>query len=354
MFSRAHLLIEREINEIESEKGLTIIRLDDNNIFELIALIEGIPKTVWERGIFQIYLKFSENYNFVPPKVFFQTVPYHPNIDITTGKPSLDFLDDISKWRQDYSIKHILRSLQHLLAYPLLDRSVNMDAVFMLKGNPKQYAEMARKSVLSTQKIRQMLKEMDSLRNEGLESESFSSLAKNFQLFRLEKNPTEIIRNEMVVSTEEKIKKQFPISFDEYSILWRGIATTKSKKQDENEYLKNDLSQKPNLMSQHMSLSTRELEHQINKQLNEHRNLMYGKIEFGKQSASIYSKDSHSKSETKARKPKIVNYNELNKESRLSEPKSEQNVNTKLVIGRNDQEFEEEVDQLINWTKNIE
>lgn len=357
MFSRAHLLIEREIDEIEKEKGLTVIRLDENNIFELIALIEGLPKTVWEKGIFQIYLKFSEDYNFLPPKVYFQTVPYHPNIDITTGKPSIDFLDDISKWRQDYSLKFILKSLQHLLAYPLLDRSVNMDAVFLLKGNPKQYNEMARKSVNSTQKIRLMLKEMDNLRSEGFESESFSSLVKNFQLFRLEPKSTEIIRNEMVTSKEEKKKKQFPVSFDEYSILWRGIATTKSKKQDDNEYLTNDLSQKPNLMSQHMSLSINELEHQINKQLNEHRNLMYGKFEFGRKSESLFSLDSQVKSEIKARKPKIANYNELNKTSKLSEPKSEDNVNTKLIIGHNnnnDEEFENEVEQLINWTKNIE
>lgn len=354
MFSRAHLLIENEINEIENEKDITIIRLDDNNIFELIALIEGTPKTIWEKGIFQIYMKFSENYNFVPPKVYFQTVPYHPNIDMTTGKPSLDFLDDISKWRQDYTIKYILKSLQHLLAYPLLDRSVNMDAVFMLKGNPKQYAEMARKSVLSTQKIRQMLKEMDNLRSEGFDSESFSSLAKNFQLFRLESKPTEIIRTEMVVSKEEKKKTKFPISFDDYSVLWRGIATTKSNKKDENEYLKNDLSQKPNLMSQHMSLSVRELEHQINKQLNEHRNLMYGKFEFGRKSAGNHSTETQSNTENKVRKPKIVNYNELNKSSRLSEPKSETNVKTELIVDNNDEEFEQEVDQLINWTKNIE
>lgn len=358
MYSRTHLLIQKEINDINNEQGLSIIKLDDKNIFELVALIEGLPKTIWENGIFQIYMKFSENYNFLPPKVYFQTVPYHPNIDITTGKPSVDFLDDITKWKPDYTIKHILKSLQQLLANPLLDRSVNMDAVFMLKGNPKQYAALARQSVLSTQKIRQMLKEIDNLRTDSLDSDSFSSLVKNFQLFKLEKEPTEIIRTEMVVSKNESIKtnKQFPISFDEYSKLWKGIATTKSNKNEENIYLKNDLYQKPNLMSQHISISISELEHQINKQLNEHKNIMYGRFNF--ESKPNKTKDKViSKKEEIYNKSKIVNYNELSKNVPNNETvkiKIDSPIQTKLVIDQDEEVFEQEVDELINWSKNIE
>jgi len=51
-----------------------------------------------------------------------------------SGKPSIDFLDNKSKWKPDYTIHDILKYLQQLLAYPLLDLAVNMEAVFMLKG----------------------------------------------------------------------------------------------------------------------------------------------------------------------------------------------------------------------------
>jgi ubiquitin-protein ligase len=95
MFSRAHILIQKEINEIEqSHENITISRIRDDNIFELIALIEGLPNTSWQNGIFQIYMKFNEEYNFEPPSVFFQTIPYHPNIEMSTGRPSVDFLDN--------------------------------------------------------------------------------------------------------------------------------------------------------------------------------------------------------------------------------------------------------------------
>ena len=134
MYSRAHLLIQEQINSLESDPKILVNRLHSDNIFELIALIEGQKHSMWENGVFQVYLKFSENYNTEPPLVFFQTIPYHPNIDMISGKPSVDFLDNKTKWRSDYTIHDILKYLQQLLAYPLLDLAVNMEAVFMLKG----------------------------------------------------------------------------------------------------------------------------------------------------------------------------------------------------------------------------
>ncbi|CAF0725282.1 unnamed protein product [Brachionus calyciflorus] len=354
MFSRAHLIIQNEINEVDREKDISVIKLDENNIFELIALIEGLPNTIWENGIFQIYMKFSENYNFIPPKVYFQTVPYHPNIDITTGKPSLDFLDDISKWNPNFTIKHILKSLQQLLAYPLLDRSVNMDAVFMLKGNPKQYATLAKQSVLSTQKIRNMLKDIDFLRTNELDNESLNSVINNFQLFKLEKETTEISRGESSNKNDaSKKNKQFSISFEEYSSLWKGIATTKSNKNDENIYLKDDLYKKPDLISQHFSISIHELEHQINKQLSEHKNLMYGRFNFEKKA---FANSNHQSATNKQQQQtKIPNYNQLNKNNiQELKPITESYVSTQLVIDRDDDLFEQEVDELIEWTNKID
>lgn len=134
MFSRAHILIQQEIADAEQNEKTTITKVNEDNVFELTVLIEGLANTSWENGLFQVYMKFNENYNFEPPSVYFQTIPYHPNIDMVTGRPSIDFLYDKYKWRQDFSIRHIVQTIQNLLAYPMLDRAVNMDAVFLLKG----------------------------------------------------------------------------------------------------------------------------------------------------------------------------------------------------------------------------
>ena len=107
MFSRSHILIQNEIIEAELNNKVTITKVNDDNIFELVASIEGLPQTHWQNGIFQIFLKFTENYNFEAPSVFFQTIPYHPNIEMTTGRPSIDFLDNKHKWKSEYNIKYI-------------------------------------------------------------------------------------------------------------------------------------------------------------------------------------------------------------------------------------------------------
>lgn len=387
MYSRAHLLIQKEINELKNEKGLSIGKLDDNNVFELIASIEGLPHTSWENGVFQIYLKFSENYNFTPPKVYFQTVPYHPNVDISNGRPSLDFLDEISKWKPEYTIKHILKSLQQLLANPLLDRSVNMDAVFMLKGNPDQYDSIIKQSVIATKEIQQLLKQKisESSSSEFETAENISvDFSARYPLFKLNKEPTTLLKNEnefkkMQIINEKSLKN---ISFDDYCKLWKGIATTKSSNDEENAYLKTDLFQNPHLMPQHISISLIELEEQINKQLNEHKNIMYGKFNFENKFLGELKERTLPPTNTTAVsksniQPKVVNYNDLNnnkiekssyltnkanssfskQNSSLNFSKSAHTNSTKTsekLFERNDELFEQEVDELINWTKNIE
>ena len=92
----------------------------------------------------------------MPPRVQFTTIPFHPNIDAESGVPSLDCLTDAAKWRDHrhrHTLKSVLRALQHLLANPLLDRAVNMDAVFMFKDQPKQYDFVVRQCVLASQQI---------------------------------------------------------------------------------------------------------------------------------------------------------------------------------------------------------
>ena len=384
MLSRAHILIEKEINEANSNEGFTVTKLNENNIFELIASVEGLSKTSWQNGVFQVYLKFTENYNLEPPCVFFQTIPYHPNIDMTTGRPSLDFLDDINKWKPEYTITHVLKSLQLLLANPLLDRAVNMDAVFMLKGNPVQYESIVKQSVLATQQIKKVLRQALSAANS--ERESFSkkteSLEENlskakYPLFKITNDSTNLlINNETDYKKLQQTRKPFRnISYDDYCTLWKNIATTKSGKHDENVYVKNELYENPNLIAQHISISIKDLEEQIIKQLNEHKNIMYGKFDFANRRndiaqtimenrKSLFAKAKASNNDNPIPNP-ISNANTEKRSSASyystgNEIKDKiikvhtSNLNNKPPIhDSNDDLFEKEVDDLINWTKNI-
>jgi len=63
-------------------------------------------------GVFRVYLKFDEYYNNRPPRVCFHTIPYHPNIDMITGKPCIDYLDDYSLWEPNIKMSTVLLQIQ--------------------------------------------------------------------------------------------------------------------------------------------------------------------------------------------------------------------------------------------------
>lgn len=367
MYSRAHLLIQKEISEIVNTSEFTINKLNENSLFELIAQIDGLPNTIWKNGAFQIYLKFNENYNLEPPAVFFQTIPYHPNIDIVTGRPSLDFLDDLSKWKTDYTIKYILKSLQQLLAFPLLDRAVNMNAVFMLKGNPTQYENIVKQSVVASQRIKKVLRENFSENNSAKDFEEMASQRSEqnfanakFPLFRFKKEASSNLgRNGENSHPDKKPSKN--VSFEEYCVLWKGIATSKINTKEEPYYLKNNLHENQNLLPQHVSISMKDLEEQVLKQLTEHKNIMYGKFDFGKRHNDDLKDllmEGKNQAKTNLIYPNAIdsrnsqeNNNNIPSREKMTNDQNPSRIN--LPVRENEDMFEKEVDDLINWTKNI-
>ena len=54
MYSRAHLLIENDLDELVKNpvNGIVVLKLFENNFFDIVAKIEGLPNTIWESGVF--------------------------------------------------------------------------------------------------------------------------------------------------------------------------------------------------------------------------------------------------------------------------------------------------------------
>ena len=379
MFSRSHILIQNQLTELENESRITVLKVKENNIFELIAFIQGLPNTIWQDGVFQVYLKFNENYNNQPPSVNFQTIPYHPNIDKITGRPSLDYLDDIEKWRPHYTIKHILKSLQNLLAFPLLDRSVNMDAVFMLKGNPEQYENIVKQTVIATQKIQKAL----NLSNDNDTTKTFEDKINDINIVGSNQNLKQNLKNQakyplFTLDKESRMEneKTFKIwdgsnlqkstanvSFNNYADLWRSIATSKpsDKNSEKNVYSKPDDSE---VAVQHLNLSLKDLEDQVIVQLSEHKDLMYGKFEFVTKKYKSALEPANTKSLTEVNKKSLLsNYSvdNLLKETNyfILDSKKEKSFSPQSIMkppsteAINDELFEQEVDELLDWTNNI-
>jgi len=87
----------------------------DNNINEWCATIFGPSDTPYTGGIFNVLIKFSNEYPFKPPTVIFTTPIFHCNIN-NRGEICLDILS--KKWSPVLTIGKLLLSICSLLAQP--------------------------------------------------------------------------------------------------------------------------------------------------------------------------------------------------------------------------------------------
>ncbi|THG03890.1 hypothetical protein TEA_029487 [Camellia sinensis var. sinensis] len=85
---------------------------EEDNIFCWKGTITGSKDTVFEGKEYRLSLSFPNDYPFKPPKVKFETVCFHPNLDLY-GNICLDILQD--KWSSAYDVRTILLSIQSLL-----------------------------------------------------------------------------------------------------------------------------------------------------------------------------------------------------------------------------------------------
>jgi ubiquitin-conjugating enzyme E2 U len=109
MSSRPALILQKEKAKIQNLFGIEFI--ESSNILEWNLYISGPVDTPWEKARFKIILYFTETFPETPPYIFFQTVPFHPNIDIDTGRPCVAFLDQ-RYWRHDIELAQVLIHLQ--------------------------------------------------------------------------------------------------------------------------------------------------------------------------------------------------------------------------------------------------
>merc|ERR1719265_1072093 len=116
--------------------------LDPEALLVWYAKLQGPVGTPYSRGIFELRLRYPENYPFKPPVVEFITPCYHPNITLDSGKICISIL--AADWSPLLNTKAILLSLSSLLSEPNMDDPVNMDALDAFEKSPKLFEEKAR------------------------------------------------------------------------------------------------------------------------------------------------------------------------------------------------------------------
>ncbi|KAG5178298.1 ubiquitin-conjugating enzyme E2S [Tribonema minus] len=138
--------LHREVGELAraSPEGCTFVPSETDNIAEIMCDIEGPVGTPYEGGSFRVKLVLSSDYPSSPPRGFFLTRIYHPNVG-PTGDICVNTLK--KDWTQAVTMAHIFQVIRCLLIVPFPESSLNDEAgkLFM-----ESYEEFSRRARLMT------------------------------------------------------------------------------------------------------------------------------------------------------------------------------------------------------------
>lgn len=111
------------------------------DMMEWVATIIGPTDSPYEGGVFQLRIRFDENYPFAAPRVKFTTPIYHPNIS-RSGSICLDTLKNA--WTPAVTIRTLLLSICALLTDPNPDDPLVPDIATQYVNDRSEYDALAR------------------------------------------------------------------------------------------------------------------------------------------------------------------------------------------------------------------
>ncbi|XP_014770638.1 ubiquitin-conjugating enzyme E2 U isoform X1 [Octopus bimaculoides] len=198
-------LLEKEFSAIQkfSTWGIEVSLISPDNIFDWVAKIKGLRSSLWNGGVFTLFLQFSPNKAIREPEISFCTIPFHPNVDPANGKVQLDF-GLIEK--KGLYVLNILLYVQNLLSNPVLENAVNSSAKQMLLYLPHAYKQIATDCVMNSQTIEG--KHFNKIEVPTIKSENYLDKSK------------EKVNNKSYYTSAK-------ISFEKYHLDWSNLATCK-------------------------------------------------------------------------------------------------------------------------------
>eukprot|EP00607_Mallomonas_marina_P000640 CAMPEP_0182428264 /NCGR_PEP_ID=MMETSP1167-20130531/21828_1 /TAXON_ID=2988 /ORGANISM="Mallomonas Sp, Strain CCMP3275" /LENGTH=198 /DNA_ID=CAMNT_0024611041 /DNA_START=152 /DNA_END=745 /DNA_ORIENTATION=- len=121
--------------------GIVYMENENSTVSEIFATITGPDDTPFTGGKFLVKLVLSEDYPSSPPKGYFITRIYHPNVsnhgDICVNTLKRD-------WNADVTLVHVLQVIRCLLIVPFPESSLNDEAGKLFMESYEEYAKRAR------------------------------------------------------------------------------------------------------------------------------------------------------------------------------------------------------------------
>ncbi len=135
--------ISKELRELVERplEGITVL-VDDHDVTELQAVIDGPADTPYHGGRFRVKLGLDKDFPASPPKGFFLTKIFHPNVSSPAGEICVNTLK--RDWKPDLGIKHVLLTIKCLLIVPNPESALNEEAGKLLLERYDDYCARAR------------------------------------------------------------------------------------------------------------------------------------------------------------------------------------------------------------------
>ncbi|KAI0084337.1 ubiquitin-conjugating enzyme/RWD-like protein [Irpex rosettiformis] len=134
--------IMRELGELQTNppEGIRVVNNEDN-MLDVTGIIKGPDGTPYAGGYFRVKFKFTEEFPAAPPKCWFATKIFHPNVG-PTGEICVNTLK--KDWKSTYGIGHILLTVKCLLIYPNPESALDEEAGRLLLEAYDSYFDRAK------------------------------------------------------------------------------------------------------------------------------------------------------------------------------------------------------------------
>ncbi|KAL5278575.1 UBE2S family protein [Megaselia abdita] len=117
------------------------IQLNDADVTDIHAIIDGPAGTPYQNGSFRVKLSLGKDFPQTPPKAYFITKIFHPNV-ASSGEICVNTLK--KDWKPDLGIKHILLTIKCLLIVPNPESALNEEAGKLLLERYDDYSQRAK------------------------------------------------------------------------------------------------------------------------------------------------------------------------------------------------------------------
>jgi len=138
--------VAKQLHSLQSDapEGIKVF-MNEGDLTDIQANIEGPAGTPYEGGLFKIKIVLGKDYPQSPPRGFFLTKIFHPNVS-KSGEICVNTLK--RDWKADLGLKHILITVKCLLIYPNPESALNEEAGKLLL---EQYAEYSKQAKMMTE-----------------------------------------------------------------------------------------------------------------------------------------------------------------------------------------------------------